>query len=155
MRKLVLLVFCLALFFGQASSGYASDLSKFRRLVVFGDSLSDNGNSLFLFSLPQPLYYSGRWSNGPNWVDYFPSVADHFPTVAAHFPDPDSRNGTNFAVGGAISADLLESEPAGFPAQIQAYLASTTKAHRIAAEYIYRTLSRVSREGLPVRLARP
>jgi outer membrane lipase/esterase len=31
----------------------------------------------------------------------------------------------------------------------------TTKAHRIAAEYIYRTLSHVSREDLPVRLARP
>ena len=56
MRKLTLFAFCLALFFGQAPSGYASDLSKFRRLVVFGDSLSDNGNSLFLFSVPQPPY---------------------------------------------------------------------------------------------------
>ena len=125
MRKVALVAFCLALFFVRAPSAYASDLSKFRRLVVFGDSLSDNGNSLFLFSLPQPPYYNGRWSNGPNWVDYFPFVAHHFPAAAAYFPDPDNDNGTNFAVGGSISADLLESEPAGFPAQIPTYLAST------------------------------
>jgi len=132
MRKRVLFGFCLAFFFGQALSGYASDLSKFRRLVVFGDSLSDNGNSLFLFSLPQPPYYNGRWSNGPNWVDFFPSVGHHFPTVAAHFPDPDSRNGTNFAVGGAVSADL---EPSDFPGQIRAYLAST--GGRASADNLY------------------
>lgn len=45
--------------------------------------------------------------------------------AAAYFPHPDNDNGTNFAVGGSISADLLESEPAGFPAQIPTYLAST------------------------------
>jgi hypothetical protein len=28
-------------------------------LVVFGDSLSDNGNSLVLFEVPQPPYYNG------------------------------------------------------------------------------------------------
>jgi phospholipase/lecithinase/hemolysin len=86
MKKLAFFALCLAFFFGQAPSGYASDLSKFRRLVVFGDSLSDNGNPLFLFSLPQPPYYKGRWSNGPNWVDYFPSVAGHFPTNRCAFP---------------------------------------------------------------------
>ena len=135
MRKLALFAFCFALLFGQAPSGYASDLSKFRRLVVFGDSLSDNGNSLFLFSVPQPPYYNGRWSNGPNWVDYFPSVAHHFPTVAAYFPHPGNRNGTDFAGGGSVSADLLEFEPTGFPAQIQAYLAST--GGRACADDLY------------------
>ena len=43
--------------------------------------------------------------------------------MTAYFPNPD--NGTNFAVGDSISADLLESEPTGFPAQIPSYLAST------------------------------
>jgi hypothetical protein len=39
-------------------------------LVVFGDSLSDNGNSLVLFEVPQPPYYNGSLeSRGPNWVD--------------------------------------------------------------------------------------
>ena len=125
MRRLGLLVFCLALFFVRAPAANASDLSRFKHLVVFGDSLSDNGNSLFLFDLPQSPYYNGRSSNGPNWVDYFRSVAHHFPTVAAYFPNPDNENGTNFAVSGSISADLLESEPTGFPAQIPTYLAST------------------------------
>src|SRR5215472_3906485 len=96
-----------------------------RKRVLFGFCLA-------FFSLQQPPYYNGRWSNGPNWVDYFPSVAHHFPTVAAHFPDPDGRNGTNFAVGGAISADL---EPTDFPAQIRAYLAST--GGRASADNLY------------------
>lgn len=124
MRRLALVAFCLGLFFAGAPSANASDRSKFNRPVVFGDSLSDNGNSLFLFEVPQTPYYNGRYSNGPNWVDYFPFVAHHhFPTVTAYFPNPD--NGTNFAVGDSISADLLESEPTGFPAQIPSYLAST------------------------------
>jgi phospholipase/lecithinase/hemolysin len=123
MKRLGLLACCLALFLFRASWANASELSRFKHLVVFGDSLSDNGNSLFLFHLPQSPYYAGRWSNGPNWVDYFPSVAHHFSTIAAYFPNPDS--GTNFAVGGSISADLLQSESTGFPAQIPTYLATT------------------------------
>ena len=60
-------------------------------------------------------------------MDYFPSVAHHFPTVAPYFPDPGNRNGTDFAVGGSISADL--------PAQIEAYLAST--GGRASADDLY------------------
>lgn len=125
MRRFGLLVFLLVLSSVRVPSADAFELSRFKHLIVFGDSLSDNGNSLFLFGVPQAPYYKGRWSNGPNWVDYFPSVAHHFPTVAAFFPNPDNRKGTNFAVGGAISSDLLESEPTGSPAQIPTYLAST------------------------------
>jgi thermolabile hemolysin len=123
MKRLGLLACCLALLLVRASWANASELSRFKHLVVFGDSLSDNGNSLFLFDLPQSPYYDGRWSNGPTWVDYFPSVAHHFSTILAYFPSP--KNGTNFAVGGSTSADLLQSEPTGFPAQIPTYLAST------------------------------
>ena len=125
MRRFGLLVFLLVLSSVRVPSADALELSRFNQLVVFGDSLSDNGNSLFLFGVPQAPYYKGRWSNGPNWVDYFPLVAHHFPTVAAFFPNPDNENGTNFAVGGAVSSDLLESEPTGFPGQIPTYLAST------------------------------
>jgi phospholipase/lecithinase/hemolysin len=125
MRRLALVAFCLSLFFAGAQSANASELSKCKRLVVFGDSLSDNGNSLFLLKAPQPPYYKGRWSNGPNWVDYFPLVAHHFPTVCAYFPDSDNDNGTNFAVYGSVSAGLLQPEPTGLPAQIPTYLDST------------------------------
>jgi phospholipase/lecithinase/hemolysin len=146
MRKSTLLAVCLALLFVRAFSAYALDLSEFKRLVVFGDSLSDNGNSFSLFKLPQPPYYNGRWSNGPVWVDYFPLVAHHFPTVTAYFPDQDSDNDrdnrkhnhsrTNFAVGGSISADLLESEPPDFPAQITTYLNSNAGHVRIGDLFV-------------------
>jgi thermolabile hemolysin len=42
-----------------------------RRMVVFGDSLSDTGrlkNRLHVF--PGSPYWLGRFSNGPGWVDY-------------------------------------------------------------------------------------
>lgn len=48
----------------------AQTVSKF---IVFGDSLSDNGNS-YEFSHhtkpPDTFYYQGRYSNGPIWIDY-------------------------------------------------------------------------------------
>ena len=94
MRKLAFLVFYLAIFSVRALSAYALDLSQFTHLIVFGDSLSDNGNSLFLFQQPQPPYgttfdgtgrtFPGRWTDGQNWVDYFPLVAHHFAPVTAY-----------------------------------------------------------------------
>ena len=44
----------------------------FSRLYIFGDSLSDIGNTydLLLGALPEsPPYYNGRFSNGPVWVE--------------------------------------------------------------------------------------
>jgi phospholipase/lecithinase/hemolysin len=44
---------------------------EFQNIVVFGDSLSDNGNVFALTNqtYPIPPYYNGRYSDGPNWVD--------------------------------------------------------------------------------------
>lgn len=51
------------------TSAYAA----FDRIVLFGDSLSDNGN-LYSFTLhympSNPPYYQGRFSNGPTWVEH-------------------------------------------------------------------------------------
>jgi len=42
------------------------------RVVVFGDSLSDDGNlKRRLRVFPASPYWLGRFSNGPNWVDHF------------------------------------------------------------------------------------
>ena len=43
----------------------------FESIVIFGDSLSDNGNVYALTNetYPIPPYWKGRYSNGPNWVD--------------------------------------------------------------------------------------
>lgn len=66
------------------------------KLVVFGDSLSDQGNlSKLTGGLVPPAsqgYENGRFSNGEIWVDYF---ADRY-----HL---DQQSVTNFAVGGAKS----------------------------------------------------
>jgi outer membrane lipase/esterase len=59
----------------------AQALPTFEQIVVFGDSLSDNGNA-------------GRASNGPVWVEH---LAARFGLVLK----PSQAGGTNFAVGGA------------------------------------------------------
>jgi phospholipase/lecithinase/hemolysin len=43
----------------------------FQNIVIFGDSLSDNGNVYALTNetYPIPPYWKGRFSNGPNWID--------------------------------------------------------------------------------------
>jgi phospholipase/lecithinase/hemolysin len=107
MRKFTLLSLCLTLFFLGASSAA-------ERLIIFGDSLSDTGNSNVATNgqVPPPELYGttkfpGRWTNGQNWVDYLPGVAQSFGVkvepVTAYLQDPGSDQATNFAFGGATS----------------------------------------------------
>ncbi|KAJ3178443.1 hypothetical protein HDU87_003517 [Geranomyces variabilis] len=86
--------------------------------VVFGDSLSDNGN-LWAFTNrsypPSPPYFSGRFSNGPTWIEL---VAEKHGAALA-----------DLAWGGATSDSVL-SPPAKIPGfsipsvkeQVQAFL---------------------------------
>ncbi len=65
--------------------------AQFSQLVVFGDSLSDNGN-VFAASgntSPPPPYFEGVFSNGPVWADL----------LAERWGIPQ----TNLAFGGALS----------------------------------------------------
>ena len=58
---------CAGLIFGGAASAQT-----YSRLVVFGDSLSDNGNLYAVTGGTQPLsppYYQGRFSNGPVFAE--------------------------------------------------------------------------------------
>jgi thermolabile hemolysin len=127
MRKLAWLVFWFAGCILQVSPVVAAfNLNNFKQLVVFGDSLSDNGNAYFLTAgqdPPNPPYYPGRWSDGPIWVDYFPSIAG-FPAVKPFFADPNS--GTNVAVGGSTSSPAINSSstsPTSLAVQIGAFVA--------------------------------
>lgn len=62
-----------------------------KRLVIFGDSLSDNGNlKEFTHYLPSEPYFKGRFSNGLVWADYF-SIMTQIPIL-------------NYAYGGAKSS---------------------------------------------------
>ena len=82
----------------------------FTQMYVFGDSLSDTGN-VFNASLqalgtgfPPPPYFNGRFSNGPNWVDYLAEDLKLNPTpvTALGLGIPPSQ-GINFAFGGATT----------------------------------------------------
>ncbi|TPX62437.1 hypothetical protein SpCBS45565_g07031 [Spizellomyces sp. 'palustris'] len=44
-----------------------------KKIIVFGDSLSDNGNTFRILNNTYPypsFYFQGRYSNGPTWVEY-------------------------------------------------------------------------------------
>jgi hypothetical protein len=61
------------------------------RLVVFGDSLSDNGNLFELIGQPLPPYWDGRSSNGPTYAEQLAQLL--------HVPLDD------LAFGGAEASD--------------------------------------------------
>jgi phospholipase/lecithinase/hemolysin len=63
LRKYFLLVVSMAIVFMALTASAVA--SSFSSLVVFGDSLSDNGNLYSLIGYPPAPYYDGRFSNGP------------------------------------------------------------------------------------------
>ncbi len=99
-----------------ATAGAASAQS-YNRLVVFGDSLSDNGNLYAVTGGTQPLsppYYQGRFSNGPVFTELLGFNAGRY---AAGAPVSGS---INLAFGGART-DTAASPP-GMRNQLAAYL---------------------------------
>lgn len=94
----------------------AGQAQSFDRLVVFGDSLSDNGNLAIATGNALPGYPSQRFSNGPVWAEYLAGP------LAKFFPLGPVNNAANvdFAFGGA-RADALLANPPGLPQQIGAY----------------------------------
>lgn len=69
-------IFCIYLSLAMIFSVLAAPLAcgaGINEIVVFGDSLSDNGNLLLIEGQPIPdetLYYEGRFSNGLVWPEY-------------------------------------------------------------------------------------
>ena len=63
LRKYVLFAVSMAVVFMALTASAVA--SSFSALVVFGDSLSDNGNLYSLIGYPPAPYYEGRFSNGP------------------------------------------------------------------------------------------
>jgi phospholipase/lecithinase/hemolysin len=90
MNKLKALIFGIFCIFFQAI--HADTL---KNMVVFGDSLSDNGNlyEYLKHQLPtSPPYYDGRFSNGPIWVETL---------LKYYYVNPEPKRLLNFAFGGA------------------------------------------------------
>lgn len=87
-NKCLIAAFLLAFF----SSVYAQKIDNF---VVFGDSLSDNGNLYEYLKHqlpPSPPYFEGRFCNGYVWVEQLAQV---------YYPDSWKKHILNYAFGGA------------------------------------------------------
>jgi len=103
-----------ALTLAAVSTASAAGAQSYNRLVVFGDSLSDNGN-LYLAtggSTPaSPPYYQGRFSSGPVFTE-------RLGFNAANFMGP--VNGSiNYAFGGARTDS--QAAPMGMRVQLAQY----------------------------------
>ena len=104
----MLLIAMLLLFVGQVQA------ASFSSMVVFGDSLSDVGNTNIAtggpgVGVPLAPYFSGRFSNGPVWIE----------TLAANLglsTAPALAGGTNFAFGGAPTGAPIP--PAAVPSLV-------------------------------------
>lgn len=75
----------------------------YRRVVVFGDSLSDTGNMWKLHGLPPaPPNWEGRYSNGPVWVEYLTSWLGLEPSDVKNYAYGGATTGhDNASVAGA------------------------------------------------------
>lgn len=88
----------------------AASAQTYSRAVVFGDSLSDNGNlynATAKTTPPSPPYFQGRYSNGPVWVELlFPNLRQ-VGTVTGN---------TDYAYGGARTDN--QANPPSLPNQL-------------------------------------
>lgn len=100
----------------SAALATAASAQSYNRLVVFGDSLSDNGN-LYLASgrtqPPSPPYVNGRFSNGPVFTELLGFNTANF--------NGSITGSINFAYGGART-DNNVAFPPGMRQQLTTYL---------------------------------
>ncbi len=94
----------------------AASAQTYSRVVVFGDSLQDNGNLFRATNRtqpPSPPYFQGRFSNGPTFIEVL------FPNQN---PFGSTTGSVNNAFGGARSD--IQQFPPSLPLQLQAYQAA-------------------------------
>lgn len=101
---------------------FKASAASFSQLYVFGDSLSDTGNSFNATGIPpSPPYYQGRFSNGPIWVDYLASDLGL-----------SAQQQTNYAFTGATTGSDNNTPGGqnlpGLQQQIASYKATNTSA---------------------------
>ncbi len=121
MNKKLLGGLALVVSMGLPFSANAS-LQTLSDLFVFGDSLSDGGNSGLVsqaytggaVTFPPAPYYNGQYSNGPVAVEY---LWNHYNPGDTSFK-PSLAGGTNYAIGGATTGlasynSIAPSVPAG------------------------------------------
>jgi outer membrane lipase/esterase len=101
--------------------GSAAQAAPLTGLVIFGDSLSDTGNVYIATggAVPASPYFSGRFSDGPVWIDQL-AAGLGLPAGAV----PSLAGGNNFAFGGARTGSGSSPVP-GLLAQIGGLWAPT------------------------------
>jgi phospholipase/lecithinase/hemolysin len=115
--SIALAIFTLVAF--QSTRSEAGSISK---IVAFGDSLSDTGNTYLAAGIPQsPPYYQGHYSNGPIWLEYLAQK------LGVAVPTPSLAGGTDYAWGGAeTGAGMSFQGTPNIGTQISTFLASNT-----------------------------
>jgi phospholipase/lecithinase/hemolysin len=126
----VLSAFMAAFMLAGCSGGKSGDT--YSQIVVFGASLSDNGNATTIVPglFPGAPYYPGRASNGLLWID----------VVAADLGNevkPFVNGGTNYAVGGARTCEISGTSPNPFDMCYQTTLYLTAVLNRADASALY------------------
>ncbi len=141
--------------------------SSIDRIVAFGASLTDSGNSYYWLSLPEnqtcgtvnvppvftldqflvpdgPYAIDGKYhfSNGPTWVEGFARYLALAPSVQPAFSN-DNKKLTNYAVGGARAVADFPCR-VNLPEQVQTYFADYSRTS-------YRTLIALEIGGNDVR----
>ena len=107
--------------------------TKFQNLVIFGDSLSDQGNIKRKTSLLKPIagveipgepYWGGRFTNNYNWVDYLSDKTGMFPF--------------NWAYGSAESSnDVVFNVPLSLKKQIDDFITNQGSTYVGLSEFVY------------------
>ncbi len=138
MRTTIKLAACVGLLSAMLSVAPATYADTIDQVIVFGDSLSDNGNIYnmtldlhkVISSIPvipkDPPYYQGRFSNGPVWVEDL-ALGMQVPLV-------------DYAYGGSWAEPLQNSKlniPFGLGMQVDYYLmANITDTHKDQHLYV-------------------
>ncbi|HMS26758.1 MAG TPA: SGNH/GDSL hydrolase family protein [Burkholderiaceae bacterium] len=132
---LPLLSLLLAAMAGCADSDKSST-SDYTQLIVFGASLSDNGNADNLVPglHPGAPYYPGRASNGLLWID-------EFAAQLGNSVKPFIKGGSNYAVGGARTCGITGTSvhPLDMCEQVSVYLAQVNGKADANALYVVDT----------------
>lgn len=103
-----------ALTLAAVSVAGGAGAQSYDRLVVFGDSLSDNGNLYRLIGQPaSPPYYQGRFSSGPVFTELLGFTAANY--------DGPVTGSINYAFAGAETGSSTN-VPFGMRTQLSAYL---------------------------------
>jgi thermolabile hemolysin len=117
-RALASIIAALGTWGAQTPAWACDHQTPFSQIIVFGDSLSDNGNFFQFTGYPPPPYWEGRFCNGPVWVEYL--AEDLGMTELLH----------DYAVAGATAGRDNSFIPAfgGVQDQMALYFSSSTYA---------------------------